>query len=260
MTWDNTDSLHMKCAIIALIGLLSGSVAARADTVTVFAASSLKDVLDELISDWSTTSSDTVRAVYGASSAMARQIDQGAPADIFLSANLTWVTWLEERDAISGDVHDIARNALVLIGAQDTAKAMLPKDAILSALATGRLAMANPNAVPAGIYAKQALTSIGLWSDVQHKIAPTQHVRAAMTLVALEEAPLGVVYRTDALVEPRVSIVATFPENAHDTIRYVAAPISGAAASTDFLVWLKSEDARSVFEKYGFGRPEAQDE
>lgn len=254
------DSLLMKTLFYAILSVLITCASARADVVTVFAASSLKDAMDSLSKDWAEASGHQTRMVYGASSAMARQIDQGAPADVFMSANLNWVTWLTERDVLVGDPSDIASNRLVLVGAKDAAPIALTSGAMAEALNGGRLAIALPSAVPAGIYAQQALTSLGLWEDVAPHLAQTPHVRAALALVARQETPLGIVYQTDAVAESRVTIVAEFPPTSHQSIRYVAASVSDTPVSKNFLTWLQTSAAQDRLKQFGFQPPEAAHE
>jgi molybdate transport system substrate-binding protein len=242
-------------------GVLLALVAAvpamtRADTITVFAAASLKDALDENLKAYRATSSDRVVASYAASSALAKQIEAGAPADVFISADLQWMDYLAQKRLIKpGTRRNLLRNRLVLIAPTNSkVKAdIVPGFPLARLLGGGPLAMANPDAVPAGLYGKAALEALGVWKDVQSKVASTENVRAAMVLVERGEAPLGIVYRTDAAVDPKVRVVGTFPENTHPPIIYpIAETVTAKPATAAFVSWLNKPEARDIFKKYGF--------
>ena len=227
---------------------------ATAEQITVFAAASMQDALNEAGSVWAQGRQDTVTVAAAGSAVLARQIAQGAPAVLYVSASPAWMDWLDDRGLLAADTRrDIAGNALVLISAD---AATNPQTPIAEALgAGGRLAVALTDAVPAGIYAREALTSIGQWEPVKTRLAETEHVRAALTLVALGEAPLGIVYLSDALSEPRVHIVAQFPEETHSAIRYPAAVIQDAPAlepAMEFLTWLTGEVGQAILARHGF--------
>jgi len=227
-------------------------------SVTAFAAASLKEALDEQVRQFETRTGDKTVVAYAASNALARQIEAGAPADVFISADLDWMDFLEGRRLLApGTRVTLLRNALVLI-APATSPVSLgigPGFPLASALAGGRLAMANPDSVPAGKYGRSALESLGTWTGVENKIARTENVRAALALVARGEAPLGIVYRTDALAEKAVRIVDTFPATSHPPILYPAAVMaaSPSPAARALLDYLRSGAAAPVWEKYGFG-------
>jgi molybdate transport system substrate-binding protein len=241
---------------VVLASLLALAVPAAADTVTVFAAASLKDGLDAGVKAYQARAADRIVVSYAASSALARQIDAGAPADLFVSADLEWMDYLEQRKLIrSGTRRNLLRNRLVLIAPQGSAVSVdiVPGFPVARLLGGGRLAMANPDAVPAGKYGKAALAALGVWKDVESKVAAAENVRAAMMLVSRGEAPLGIVYRTDAAVDSRVKIVGTFPERTHPPIVYpIAVTASGKPAAERFLRWLMQPEARALFAKYGF--------
>jgi molybdate transport system substrate-binding protein len=241
---------------VVLASLLALAVPAAADTVTVFAAASLKDGLDAGVKAYQARAADRIVVSYAASSALARQIDAGAPADLFVSADLEWMDYLEQRKLIrSGTRRNLLRNRLVLIAPQGSAVSVdiVPGFPVARLLGGGRLAMANPDAVPAGKYGKAALAALGVWKDVESKVAAAENVRAAMMLVSRGEAPLGIVYRTDAAVDSRVKIVGTFPESTHPPIVYpIAVTASGKPAAERFLRWLMQPEARALFAKYGF--------
>ncbi|WP_372574558.1 molybdate ABC transporter substrate-binding protein [Ruegeria jejuensis] len=240
-------------AVLVLAGLWGGPVRA-AETVLVFAAASLKTALDEVAMQYEAETGHDVTLSYAGSSALARQIEAGAPVDVFLSANPDWVDRLMDQGQVRrGDVVPLLTNRLALVAPTQDAR-VTGIDALPEALAGGRLAMALVEAVPAGIYGKQALSSLGLWSALMDHIAQTDNVSAALRLVALGEAPLGVVYKTDALAEPRVRLVGLFPEDSHDPIIYPVVRL-GAAAPTehDFFHYLQGPAAAEVFFRNGFG-------
>jgi molybdate transport system substrate-binding protein len=231
--------------------------AAQGKDVLVFAAVSLKNALDDIARQWQRESGKKTVTSYAASSTLIKQIEEGAPADIFVSADLDWMDYGQHKGLIRPDSRfNLLGNRLVLI---------VPKDANVSAniqpgfdlaalLKGGRLAMANVGAVPAGKYGKAALEKLGAWEGVKDKIAQTENVRAALVLVARGGAPLGIVYQTDAASDPTVKIVGTFPENTHPPIIY---PIALTKETTNpeaqaFLNYLRSPVARAAFERQGF--------
>jgi molybdate transport system substrate-binding protein len=237
------------------LGAAQQAGAAPPDLV-VLAASSLTDVLNEIGPAYTAATHRGVKLSYAASSALARQIEAGAPADVFMSADTDWMDYLQTRNLIdTASRRNVVGNRLVLISPADSTVTIRikPHFALAKLLGAGRLATGNPDSVPVGKYAKIALTNLGVWSEVQDKVAPADNVRAALALVARGEAPLGIVYRTDALVEKKVRIVADFPASSHDAIIYPVAttahPQDGAA---DFVKFLLSPTARAVFAKYGF--------
>jgi molybdate transport system substrate-binding protein len=232
------------------------AVPARAETVTVFAAASLKDALDENVKTFQAQSTERIVVSYAASSALAKQIEAGAPADVFISADLEWMDYLEKRGLIRADTRrNLLRNRLVLIAPADSKVSVdIARGFPLAALlGNGRLAMANPDAVPAGKYGKAALEALGVWNDVKSKVASTENVRAALVLVSRGEAPLGIVYRTDAAADPKVRVAGVFPESTHPPIIYPAALTASAkAAAAPFVNWLYRVEARAIFKKHGF--------
>jgi molybdate transport system substrate-binding protein len=236
--------------------LLGAAAATEAETVTVFAAASLKEALDQNAKAYSAESGDRIVVSYAASSALARQIEAGAPADLFISADLDWMDYLEKRRLIRSDTRqNLLRNRLVLIAPAEssTSVSIEPGFPIAQLIGSGRLAMADPDTVPAGKYGKDALEALGVWKDVRARVAAAENVRAALVLVSRGEAPFGVVYRTDAAADPRVRVVGTFPETAHLPIVYPAAvTVSGKAAAERFLKSLRGREALVVFEKHGF--------
>ncbi|XSG82604.1 MAG: molybdate ABC transporter substrate-binding protein [Methyloligella sp. ZOD6] len=234
------------------------AVQAAQETVpTVFAAASLKDALDGVNGAWEEETGHKARISYAATSALAKQIAEGAPADVFISADRDWMDFVEETGRLKpGSRTDLLQNELVLIAPEgsDVTADIAPGFPLKRMLGSGRLAMANVDAVPAGKYGKAALQSLGIWDAVKGSIAQAQNVRVALALVARQEAPLGIVYRTDANADSRVRIVGRFPEGTHPPIIYPAAQLSSANASTatEFLKFLRGDRARAVFQENGF--------
>jgi molybdate transport system substrate-binding protein len=231
--------------------------AALADDVVVFAAASLKNALDDAAQQYQRSGGAGVKISYAASSALAKQIENGAPADIFISADLDWMNYVQKRNLIrSATRKNLLGNRLVLVAPADSnlKVAIKPGFDFVGLLAGGRLAMADPDSVPAGKYGKAALEKLGVWNAVQPHVAAAENVRAALLYVSRRETPLGVVYATDAAADPRVKIVGVFPENTHPPIIY---PVALTAASKNpdaarFLDFLESSAARPAFEKQGF--------
>jgi molybdate transport system substrate-binding protein len=225
--------------------------------VTVAAAASLKNVLDEIAADWREHDKATVNVVYGASSALARQVEAGLAADIFIAADLDWMDYLAQRGLIQPASRiDLLGNRIVLIapaGSSLTAE-IGPGFALGKLLGNGRLAMANVDAVPAGKYGKAALEKLGVWNEVKDRLAQAENVRSALMLVARGESPLGIVYATDAAAEPAVRIVDTFPASTHPPIIYPAALLAASPhpQAAAFLASLRGPGATAVFQRAGF--------
>ncbi len=198
--------------------------------VTVFAAASLQNVFDEVGAAFTMSGGAPVRLSYAASSAIARQIEQGAPADVFISADADWMDYLQTRGLIvTGTRHDLLTNHLALIAPADSKIRLriAPGMPIAAALGSGRLAIAGPD-VPAGRYGREALTKLGVFASVKDRLAPAQNVRAALAFVAQGASPLGIVYDTDARIEPKVKIVGLFPDTSHAAIVYPAALVAAS--------------------------------
>lgn len=231
-------------------------VPAQADTYTIFAAASLKNALDAAVAAYEKETGDTVRVSYAASSALARQIEAGAPADIFISADLKWMDELQGKNLIQANSRrNLLGNDLVLVApkASGTKIDLKPGVDLLPYLKNGPLAMADPAAVPAGIYGKAALTKLGVWNSVEAKVARAEDVRAALRLVARREAPLGIVYRTDANAEPQVEVAGIFPPGSYPPVTYPAALVTHAQGRAHALLdFLESPAARPYFEQQGF--------
>jgi molybdate transport system substrate-binding protein len=244
--------------LIALSILLGSSPAfAQGKSLTVFAAASMKNALDDIGAAYTAKSGVKIVASYAASSALAKQIEQGAPADIFASADTDWMDYAIAKRTISEPTRiNLLGNSIVLIAPKDS---RLDKVAIgagfdLAKLAgDGRIATGDVKAVPSGKYAKAALEKLGAWQAAEPKFAMAESVRAALALVARREAPLGIVYSTDAKVEPGVKIVGTFPTDSHPAIIYpVAATATAKPEAAGYLTFLRSPAAKTIFEKYGF--------
>jgi molybdate transport system substrate-binding protein len=237
--------------------LLFAPAARAADQVTVFAAASLKTALDAVSAAWTAETGNKAVISYAASSALARQIEQGAPADVFFSADLDWMLYLGEKNLIDkASVSNLLGNDIVLIAPKDSklTTEIAPGFDLAGLLGEGRLAVGDVKSVPAGKYGKAALEFLGVWPSVEGKLAQAENVRAALKLVAIGEAPLGIVYRTDAGAEPAVKILGEFPSGSHPEIVY---PVARVAASRNdgasaFLQFLTSPKARDIFEEQGF--------
>jgi molybdate transport system substrate-binding protein len=240
----------------ALLFLVLASVPASAADITVFGAASLSDALKEIAAGYQKVSGKSIVISTAASSALARQIEASGGADIFISADLDWMNYLDKKGLIApGSRENLLGNRLVLIAPSDAATpiAIAPHFDLAAALKGGRLAIANPDTVPAGKYGKAALTALGVWDDVANHLANAEDVRVALAYVARGEAPMGLVYETDAKAESKVRIVGVFPENSHPPILYPAALVKDAKPDARaFLAYLSSPPARAVFEKDGF--------
>jgi len=231
---------------------------AQAGGLVIFAATSLKNALDEIAAAWiKETGKPAPKISYAASSALAKQIEQGAPADLFISADTDWMDYVDKKDLIKKDTRvNLLGNKIVLIAPRDSSVAfdIKPGFDLAKALGGGKLAMANVDAVPAGKYGKAALEKLGAWNGVKDNVAQAENVRAALLLVARGEAPLGIVYSTDAAAEPNVKIAGVFPADSYPSVIYPAAVTkeSKTADASLFLDYLKSSKARPAFEKQGF--------
>jgi molybdate transport system substrate-binding protein len=233
------------------------SAAAQGKDVLVFAAASLKNALDDIAGQWQRETGKKVVIAYAASNTLIKQIEQGAPADIFISADLDWMDYGQQKNLIKPDSRfNLLGNRLVLIAPKDSGVSanIQPGFDLATLLKGGRLAMGNVDAVPAGKYGKAALEKLGVWDSVKDKIAQAESVRAALLFVSRGEAPLGMVYQTDAAADPGVKIVGTFPENTHPPIIY---PVALTKESTNpnaqaFLDYLRLPAARAAFERQGF--------
>jgi molybdate transport system substrate-binding protein len=242
-------------SLLVLVMLPAGQAHAR--DIILFAAASTTQVMNDIGKSWNADRKDRIRLVYGSSGALARQIEAGAPADIFFSANAKWVDHLTAANhAVNDTRRTIFRNRIVLITptANRTPSPFNPRSDIIPSLARdGRLAIGDPQHVPAGIYGRQALSGLGLWGQLVHRTVRTQNVRLALALVQRREALLGIVYYTDAIQAGQVRIVMTFNGALHDPIHYDAiATRTAAPGAAAVLAYLKSGEAEKIYRKYGF--------
>ena len=247
--------MKIRAYLFSLICLLAAP--AWSKDLTVFAASSLKSVFDVLIPEFERQSGSVVTAVYASSSTLARQIEQGAPADVFVSANSVWMDVLEDQGLIKlSSRRDVIGNDLVIVSGLLDVDVLKLTDTVgvTEELRTAGLAMGMVTAVPAGIYGKQALDYFGLWERLSEAVIQADSVRSALTYVALGEVGYGIVYASDVLADPRVGIAATFPPQAHDSVVYPAAVVKDGnnAGAHDFVEFLGSQHAQDIFVSFGF--------
>jgi molybdate transport system substrate-binding protein len=251
-----------------LIGSLTGALgllaagwgmqpaAAQDGDVIVFAAASLKNALDAVNDAWQKETGKRAKISYASSSALAKQLEQDAPAQIFISADLDWMDYVAQRNLIRPESRaNLLGNRIVLIAPKDKAQAIdiKPGFDLAKVLGGGRLAMANVDAVPAGKYGKAALEKLGVWASVADKVAQAENVRAALLLVSRGEAPAGIVYQTDAAADPNVAIIGSFPESTHPPIIYpVALTTKAGPDAAAFLAYVRGAKAKPLFEAQGF--------
>jgi molybdate transport system substrate-binding protein len=250
-------------ALAALLAACVVPIAARAQqqaqdtSILVFAAASMKNALDDVDAAFAKQTGIAVVASYDASSALMKQIEQGAPADVYISADQKWMDYGSRKELIDdGTRVNLLGNTLVLIAGKESKLGNVtigPGFDLAGLAGGGRIATGDVRAVPIGIYAKAALQKLGLWAAVEPKLAMVGNVRAALVLVARDEAPLGIVYATDAKVEPAVKVIAVFPDDSHEPIVYpVAATRTAKPSAALYLAFLRSVAARVIFERYGF--------
>jgi len=245
--------------VAVLVGVLVAQPQASmaGDSLTVFAAASLKETLSTLADSWKKETGQEVKLSFAASSALAKQIDEGAPADLFISADLAWMDHLDKAGELApGSRVDLLGNRIVLVApAASTLKiSIAPNFDLAGLLGKERLAMGNVAAVPAGVYGKAALEKLGVWDSVKERVAQADNVRAALALVSRQEAALGIVYETDAKIDPGVRILDRFPETSHPPIVYPAAVLKSSAnpQAKAFLAYLQAPKASEVFKAAGF--------
>lgn len=248
---------RLVSAAVVGIGLLVSAPAAMAQDVLVMAAASTRNAVERLAVQFKVKTGMTVTASFAASSALAKQIENGAPADLFISADLDWMDYLQKKGLIKLDSRvNLLGNDLVVIAPKgSTAKPDLTAGGNLARqIGDGRLATGDPSNVPVGKYAKAALERLGQWAAVEPKLARADNVRAALALVSRGEAPLGIVYGTDAAVDPGVTVVGVFPADSYPPILYPAAIIATSknGSATAFLDYLKSPEGLAVFKEFGF--------
>ncbi|OYU39638.1 MAG: molybdate ABC transporter substrate-binding protein [Pseudorhodobacter sp. PARRP1] len=244
----------------ALLTSLALPASARAEEITVFAAASLKNALDTIAADWQQQTGNTVVISYESTAKLAKQIEQGAPADLFISASKKWMDTLSDENLINKDSRkDLLGNTLVLVASGKAAPLDISKDLDLKGLlGDGKLAMGTVESVPAGQYGKEALENLGLWASVEANVAQSDNVRAALAMVAAGEAPYGIVYASDAIADDqagdKVTVVGAFPADSHKPIVYPAAVTASSTtpAAQTFLDALSSQSAADVFTAQGF--------
>ena len=251
-----SDAFRSARAALALV-LVTVLPAAGAERITVFAAASMANAMADIEDGFEAATGHDVTVSLAGSSALARQIQRGAPADVFISANPGWMDTLEADGLVAGGARfDLVSNAIVLIASGTTAAPVEigPELDLAGLLGEGRLAMALVDAVPAGIYGKAALERLRLWDDVAPRVAQADNVRAALAFVATGEAPYGIVYATDAAAEDDVTVVGTFPKGTHPPIVYPVAALAGSDTpqTASFLDFLRGPEARAAFERQGF--------
>ena len=257
MNMNRRGSLRLLIAAVLGFGIAADAASAQGKAPLVFAAASMKNALDEVAAQWQRETGKKVVISYAASNTLIRQIEQGAPADIFISADPDWMDYGQRNNLIDAETRsDLLGNRIVLIAPKDAAFTLniTPRFDLAAALKGGRLAMGNVDAVPAGKYGKAALETLGAWDGVKDRIAQSDNVRAALLLVSRGEAPLGIVYRTDAAADPTVKIVGTFPEESHPPVIYPVA-LTRTSTSPDaqaFFAYIRSPAARPAFERQGF--------
>lgn len=244
-------------ASLALISALAAPAAAQ-ETITVFAAASLKNALDDADAAFTKATGIKVTASYEASSALAKQIEQGAPADVFISADLAWMDYADQHKLIKPETRfNLLGNRLVLIAPKESTldNVAIGQGFDLAKLAgDGRIAVADVAAVPAGKYAKAALEKLGAWATAEPKLAQAVNVRATLALVARNETPVGIVYETDAKIDPKVKVVGIFPDGSYPPVTYPVAAIADSknGNAARYLAFLRGNAAKAIFEKYGF--------
>jgi molybdate transport system substrate-binding protein len=238
------------------VGALQTPAHAQGGDLIVFAAASTKNALDAVNARWRSETGKSARISYAASSALAKQIEGGAPAQLFISADIPWMDYLTQKDLIKPETRtSLLGNRIVLVASKDKANPVdiKPGFDLAEIIGGGRLAMANVESVPAGKYGKASLEKLGVWDSVKGKLAQAENVRAALLLVSRGEAPAGIVYATDAGADKGVAIIGTFPENTHPPIIYPVALTKGAGADAEaFLAYIRSGKAKLLFEAEGF--------
>ncbi len=252
-----TASQAIAFILLSATALALAPAAVRAERVMMFAAASLNAPLAEIARTHERKTGNRVRISFAASSSLARQIDNGSPADLYVSANMVWINWLEARGKIvKSSKANLAGNRLVMIAPRGSAPAManFSGPAVMRILKGQRLAIADPGHVPAGIYARQALRALGTWRQMSQFLAPSVNVRAALALVERGAVPLGIVYATDAFNNEAIDVIYRFANASHMPIQYIAAAVAGngGPATDGFLSELTGERSKQVFKKYSF--------
>jgi len=251
---------RQPCLLVAVLCLLAAFESRAAERVTIFAAASTTGAIQEIARNYKAETGVIVTPVFAASGALARQIDNGAPADIFLSADTVWTEWLAKRNRIDRrNVEPLLSNCLVLIEPAGGSPPMAFDATLPDRLGDGRLAVADPELAPLGTYARAALRAQGLWHRVEKRLALQPDARAALALVARGEAVAGIVYQSDSQSSAKVQVSARIPSSLHGRVVYPVAPVGGfvSTPAQNFLAYLRSTAASLAFQRYGFIRPEA---
>lgn len=250
-------ALSVVFAVVLIMGV-SMPLAAEPETVTVFAAASTTNAVTEIGRLFEKGKTGKFRSSFASSSTLAKQIEQGAPADVYISADIKWMDYLETKKMIApGTRFNLLSNRIVLIAPKDSSINHIdirPGLDLVKLLGDGRLSMGDPDHVPAGIYGMKAFEKLGIWSSIENRVARTRDVRAALALVERGETPLGQVYATDAAISDKVKVVGIFPQDSHPPIVYPVAIVAGrkSEAAEQFIEFLKGPEAKAIFEKYGF--------
>jgi molybdate transport system substrate-binding protein len=253
--------MHRRAFLLGTLAvavtLAAPPACAQEKSITIFVAASMTNAVNDISAAFTRNTGIKVTPSYAASSALARQIEQGAPADVFISADIPWMDYLQQRTLIQNDTRfNLAGNRLVLIAPKDSpigSVTIAPGFDLARLAGNGRVTTGDVKAVPVGRYAKAALEKLGSWAAAESKFAMAENVRAALVLVARGEAALGIVYETDAKVEPNVKIVGRFPEDSHPPITYpIALTVNAKPEAAQYLAFLRSAAAKAAFEKYGF--------
>ena len=241
------------CRFLLALFCIMASAGAFGAEITIFAAASLTDALKEIGEEFRKDGGDTVRSSFASSAVLARQIEAGAPAELFASADRKWMDYLEARHLVeNASRRDLLANSLVLVAPAGAATPVVVRKGAVPSF-QGRLCMGDPSSVPAGIYGKQALVSLGWWDVLSKRIVGTEDVRTALAFVARGECPLGIVYATDARMSDKVAVVAHFPDDSHEPVVYPVALLPRASQSARaFYQYLQGATARQVFERHGF--------
>jgi len=253
----NRRNALIAAMVAAVAAACSPSAMAQDKSITVFAAASMKNAVDDINAAFTKATNIKVVASYAASSALMKQIEEGAPADVFASADLDWMDYGSQKKVIRDDTRvNLLGNKLVLIAPKDSKinnVSIVRGFDLAGLIGDGRITTGDVRSVPVGKYAKAALEYLGVWASVERKFAMVENVRAALTLVARGEAVLGIVYQTDAKVEPNVKMVGVFPNESHPEIIYpLALTVTAKPEAAQYLAFVRSQAAKTVFEHYGF--------
>ena len=245
----------MKKLLIFAFGLFLSAVSFADEKLTVFAAASLTNALSEISTKYEKETGIKIAHSFAASSVLAKQIENGAPADLFISADLKWMNYLQEKSLVNKSSRkNLLANTLVLIAPKGRSFDVKFEEGFAFVKAfDGRLCTGDIESVPVGIYAKEALTNLGWWKDIKSRIVGTQDVRGALAFVERAECNVGIVYETDAKVSSKVDLIGTFPESTHSPVLYpVAMTVNSKESAKAYLSYLQSDEAMNIFKKYGF--------